>query len=451
MRSGLAKVLHDVQGRSLLTHVLGAVRAAGVPRVSVVVGHQAEAVERSFGGCGLDFVRQAPPRGTGHAVQVAVAGDTASQTGSLLVVNGDLPLLRGQTLRALLEAHLRSGVAATILAVELPDGGPYGRILRDVDGSVLRVVEARDATEQERRVREVNVGVYAFELSSLRPALEGLQPRNAQAEYYLTDVVERLRQAGERVETWGVDDPTETMGVNTLAELAAVARQLRERRVLELLEAGVAIEDPDTTHVGPDTKIEAGATIRPFTLLEGKTVVRGGAAVGPYAHLVDVEVGPGAQVLDHCLLRECVIEEEASVGPFTHVRPGSQIGRRARVGNFVELKKARLGEGSKASHLAYLGDSNIGDSVNVGAGTITCNYDGLSKHQTRIGSRAFVGSNATLVAPVTIGEGAYVAAGSVITEDTPSEALALGRARQVVKEGWARRRREAQERAKAKP
>jgi bifunctional UDP-N-acetylglucosamine pyrophosphorylase/glucosamine-1-phosphate N-acetyltransferase len=451
MRSGLAKVLHNVQGRPLLTHVLDAVRAAGVPRMTVVVGHQAEAVERSFGASGLDFVRQAPPQGTGHAVQVAVAGKAASVAGSLLVVNGDLPLLRGQTLRALLEAHWRSRAAATILAVELPDGGPYGRILRDVDGSVLRIVEARDATEQERRVREINVGAYAFELSALRPALERLQPRNAQAEYYLTDVVEGLRQAGERVETWGVDDPTETMGVNTLAELAAVASQLRERRILELMEAGVAIEDPDTTHIGPDTKIEAGATIRPFSLIEGKTVVAGGATVGPYAHLVDVEVGPGAQVLDHCLLRECVIEEEATVGPFTHVRPGSQIGPRARVGNFVELKKARLGAGSKASHLAYLGDSSVGDSVNVGAGTITCNYDGHAKHQTRIGSKAFVGSNATLVAPVTIGEGAYVAAGSVITADTPPEALALGRARQVVKEGWARRRREARERAKDKP
>jgi len=443
MRSGLAKVLHPLEGRPLLGHVLDAVEAVGASPTIVVVGHQAEAVEAAFSGRPLEFVRQEPPLGTGHAL-VSARSRFATLQGTLLVVNGDLPLLRAETLRELLAAHRRTGAAATILCVELADPGDYGRIVRDAEGSVLRIVEARDASPAERELREINVGVYALEIGSLLPVLEQLRPQNAQAEYYLTDCVGLLRQADCRVAAWRAADPTEGLGVNTLGELAEVRRLLHSRRLAALLDAGVTIEDPATTHVGPDVELEPDATLRPFTLLEGRCRIRSGAVVGPFVRLVDVDVGPGAQIIDHCLLRGCVVEEGATIGPFAHIRPETTVGRRAKVGNFVELKKTHLAEGSKASHLSYLGDATIGPGVNVGAGTITCNYDGVLKHPTAIGAGAFVGSNTTLVAPVTLGEGSYVAAGSVVTRDVPADALALGRARQLVKDGWARRRREAQ-------
>jgi bifunctional UDP-N-acetylglucosamine pyrophosphorylase/glucosamine-1-phosphate N-acetyltransferase len=330
------------------------------------------------------------------------------------------------------------------------DPGGYGRVLRDGAGGVRAIVEAADASAEERQCREINAGVYVFSVLPLLSVLDALRPQNAQGEYYLTDLIGLLVDAGHRVSAVPAADPVEVAGVNTLAELSEVARRLRERKLKELMDAGVAIEDPATTWVGLDVVVEADVVIRPFTILEGRTVVREGAVVGPAARLADVEVGPGAQILDHCLLRECVVEAGAAVGPFAHVRPECRIGPRSKVGNFVELKKTHLGEGSKAPHLSYLGDAVIGPSVNIGAGTITCNYDGTRKHPTRIEAGAFVGSDTTLVAPVTVGEGAYVAAGSAITQDVPKDALALGRARQVIKQGWARSRREAQRRDKLK-
>jgi bifunctional UDP-N-acetylglucosamine pyrophosphorylase/glucosamine-1-phosphate N-acetyltransferase len=278
----------------------------------------------------------------------------------------------------------------------------------------------------------------------LLSVLDKLQPQNAQGEYYLTDTIALLASAGHAVVACPVADAREALGVNTLAELAEAGRLLRQRRLAELMAAGARIEDPATTFVGLDAQVDADALVRPFCMLEGRSRVRTGASVGPYAHLVDCEVGLGARILDHCFLSECLVEAGAQVGPFAHVRPGSVIGAGARVGNFVELKKTRLGEGAKAPHLSYLGDATIGAAANIGAGTITCNYDGHTKSPTRIGPGAFVGSDVTLVAPVTVGEGAYVGAGSTITEDVPPDALALGRARQVVKPDWARRRRERQ-------
>jgi bifunctional UDP-N-acetylglucosamine pyrophosphorylase/glucosamine-1-phosphate N-acetyltransferase len=287
----------------------------------------------------------------------------------------------------------------------------------------------------------MNAGVYVFELPALLGVLGRLEPKNAQGEYYLTDVVSLLLGDGHRVQAVVADDAREALGVNTFAELAEAGRLLSQRALAALMASGVRVEDPASVHVGPDVRVEPGATIRAFSMLEGRSLVRSGASVGPFARLVDTEVGVGAQILDHCLLLGSVVEAGAAVGPFAHVRPASRIGPRAKVGNFVELKKTTLGEGSKAPHLSYLGDATIGAAVNVGAGTITCNYDGSAKHPTRIERGAFIGSDTTLVAPVTIGEGAYVAAGSAITEDVPAGALALGRARQVVKPGWAERRR----------
>jgi bifunctional UDP-N-acetylglucosamine pyrophosphorylase/glucosamine-1-phosphate N-acetyltransferase len=449
MKSAKPKVMHPVLGVPLLEHVFRAVHAAGADSITVVVGHGAEEVEAAFAGRGLQFVRQHPPLGTGHAVQAARERIAAEPEGTLLVVNGDLPLLRPETLAALLQDHRAARPAATLLTAVLEDPSAYGRVVRDAAGEVRAIVEAKDASPEERAIAEINVGIYAFDKPALLEVLGGLQPQNAQGEYYLTDVVGLLRAAGRSVRAVSAGDAREGLGVNTHAELAEAARVLRARRAAAWMEAGVAIEDPDTTHIGLDVALEADAVVRPFTILEGFTTVRAGATVGPYVRLVDVEVGPGAQVLDHCLLRQCVVGPGAAVGPFAHVRPESRIGARAKVGNFVELKKTDLGEGSKAPHLSYLGDAKVGPGVNIGAGTITCNYDGFAKYPTRIEAGAFVGSDTTLVAPVTVGEGAYVAAGSAITEDVPAGALALGRSRQHVKPGWAEERRRRREAARA--
>ncbi len=441
MKSARAKVLHHALGIPMLEHVVRAVTAAGADPVTIVVGHQAEAVEEAFAGRGFGFVRQDPPLGTGHAVQTARERFAAHADRVLLVVNGDLPLLRTETLRALLEAHRKGGTAATLLTVDLEDPGAYGRVLRDGDGGVRAIVEAKDATPDEARVREINAGLYAFDVGALLGVLSKLRPQNAQGEYYLTDVVALLRESGKKVAAFKASDPGEALGVNTIAELTETSRRLRERRVDELMRAGASIEDPASTHIGLDVVVEADAVIRPYTFLEGRTIVRAGASVGPFARVVDSEICAGAQILDHCLLRECVVGAGAAVGPFAHIRPESHIGDKAKVGNFVELKKTRLGAGSKAPHLSYIGDATVGAGVNIGAGTITCNYDGTHKHPTHIEAGAFIGSNSTLVAPVTVGEGAYVGAGSAVTEDVPAGALALGRARQVLKPGWATERR----------
>jgi len=437
MKSGQAKVLHPVLGVPLLEHVLRTVEVSGAAPIAVVVGHQAEAVEATFAGRGLTFVRQDPPRGTGHAVQVARDVFAAHPERTLLVVNGDVPLLRPDTLRRLIATHRDQGAAATLLSVVLDDPGAYGRVVRDETGGVRAIVEAKDATGDIRGIREINAGLYAFEVPALLAVLGKLRPQNAQGEFYLTDSIGLLRAAGKSVAAVAADEPAEGLGVNSIAELAAATRTLRARRTEALMAAGVGIEDPDSTHVGLDVVVEADCLLRPYTFLEGRTLVRSGASVGPFVRLVDTEVGPGAQILDHCLLRECTVGAGASVGPFAHIRPETRIGAKAKVGNFVELKKTTLGDGSKAPHLSYIGDATVGAGVNIGAGTITCNYDGAHKHPTHIEAGAFIGSDTTLVAPITIGEGAYIAAGSAITQDVPAGALALGRARQVVKPGWA--------------
>ena len=453
MKSARAKVLHPVLGVPLLEHVLRTVEGTGAAPIAVVVGHQAEAVEATFAGRGLTFVRQDPPRGTGHAVQVAREVFAAHPERTLLVVNGDVPLLRPDTLRRLIATHRDQGAAATLLSVVLDDPGAYGRVVRDAAGGVRAIVEAKDATDEIRAIREINAGLYVFEVPALLGVLGKLQPQNAQGEFYLTDLISLLRAAGQAVTAVAAAEPAEGLGVNSIAELAAATRTLRARRTEALMAAGVGIEDPDSTHVGLDVVVEADCVLRPYTFLEGRTVVRSGASVGPFVRLVDTEVGPGAQILDHCLLRECAVGAGAAVGPFAHIRPETRIGAKAKVGNFVELKKTTLGDGSKAPHLSYIGDATVGPGVNIGAGTITCNYDGAHKHPTHIEAGAFIGSDTTLVAPITIGEGAYIAAGSAITQDVPAGALALGRARQVVKPGWATElgKRRAAKRAEGPP
>ena len=449
MRSAQAKVLHTALGLALLEHVLRSLSTLAADPVVVVVGHQAAAVEEAFSGRDLLFVRQEPQLGSGHAAQVAAAALARHADRPVVVVGGDTPLLRGETLERLLAHHAARRKAATLLTARVNDTGAYGRVARGSDGSVTGITEAAVAGEGGGGPGEINAGVYVFDANALLSTLGQLDNRNAQGEYYLTDVVGLLVAAGQGVEGVAVEDPSEVLGVNTLEELAGVSEILRRRRLSALMAAGVVIESPDTVSVSLDSTVEPGAVLRAFTCIEGRSAVASEARVGPFVRLEDSAVGVGAEILDHCLLRSSVIGAGASIGPFAHVRPDSRIGERCRVGNFVELKKTELGEGSKAPHLSYLGDSTIGPRVNVGAGTITCNYDGASKHPTRIEGGAFIGSNATLVAPLTVGEGAYIGAGSVVTEDVPADALALGRARQVVKPGWAGERRRRLAKGKA--
>jgi len=448
MPGAFAKVLHLALGVPLLEHVLRAASGAGADNLLVAVSRQDADVESAFAGRGLEFVYQDPPLGPASALQAAQPLLARQASRTLLVLNGDLPLLRASTLGSLLETHRRSGAVATLLSARLAAPGAYDRVLRDPDGSVRGIAEVRDASPEQRAILEISAGVYAFEVDALLAALPGLLLPDARCESYPTNVIGLLAAAGHMVCALDAADAREAQGVDSPAELAQANRLLRERRVEELLATGVFIEDPASTWVGLDAQLEPAAVLRPFTVVEGRSVVRSRACVGPFSRLVDTDVGPGALILDHCLLREAVVEAGAQVGPFAHVRPESVIGRDARVGNFVELKKSRLGEGAKASHLSYLGDASIGPGVNIGAGTITCNYDGTHKHATRIEAGAFIGSDTTLVAPVTIGEGAYVGAGSTITEDVPPGALALGRARQVVRPDWAIKRRAAQRKGK---
>ena len=440
MNSALPKVLHAAAGRPILHYVLDRCEELGAESV-IVIGHQAEIVREACASRnGLTFATQEPQLGTGHAVQIALRALPDDSKLPVLVLAGDVPLLRTETLRALCSLREESGAAAALVSFRTPAPAAYGRILRDPVGRVAAIVEAKDATAEQRLIDEVNASLYVFDGMKLRATIQNLRPNNAQGEFYLTDVIGLMVAAGERVEALMVTDPTEATGVNTTIELSAAERELYERRTRALLAAGVSIERPDTVLIGPNVRVEAGARIRAFTILEGSTLVEAGASVGPFCRIEDSRIGPNATILDSCLIRSSTVEAGASVGPFAHIRPDSLVGENAKVGNFVELKKTSLGPGSKAPHLSYLGDATIGAKANIGAGTITCNYDGVVKSPTAIEDGAFVGSNSILVAPVRVGRGAYIAAGSVITKDVPADALGVGRARQENKPGWASRR-----------
>jgi len=361
--------------------------------------------------------------------------------GTVLLLYGDVPLLEAGTLRRLLEAHHTSRAMATVLTAEFDDPYGYGRVLRDEQGRVARIVEERDASADERLVREVNSGIYCFALSPLFEALGHLAADNAQGEYYLTDLVAAYRRRHMDVGALRLDSPNELRGINSREDLADVARVLRGRKNRALMLAGVTLEDPATTFIDDAVTVGRDTIIGPGVTLQGRTTVGAGCRIHPGSRVSDASIGDGVTILDGSIVLDSQVGAGASVGPYAHLRPGSVLGAGSRVGNFVELKKTTLGAGSKANHLSYLGDAAIGEGVNVGAGTITCNYDGEQKHRTVIEDGAFIGSDAALVAPVTIGRGAYVAAGSTITEDVPAEGLGVARGRQVNKAGWARERR----------
>ncbi len=453
MRSKLAKVLHPVCGRPMALYAVDLAETLAKGRVAVVVGHQAEKAKDLLADRKIDLVVQARRLGTGHAVAQAQSvfqgrGGNAWSGLRFVILSGDTPLLTMTTVQALLATHERERATVSMLTAHLDRPAGYGRIVRGRDGSVWKIIEDRDASPSERRLTEVNAGTYVVEGEFLFPALAALKPANAQKEYYLTDIVEAAIRQGKKVAACIASNPIEALGINTRAELAEAERVLRDRVRQRLMDVGVTFLAPETSFVDAGVKIGRDSVIHPHTTLEGRTAVGEDCVVRSHSRLVESVLGDGVTVLDGCVIEDSRLEDGCSVGPFAHLRPGTIVRRNARVGNFVELKKADLGEGSKANHLSYLGDARIGKRVNVGAGTITCNYDGINKHQTVIDDDVFIGSDVSLVAPVKVGKGAMIGAGSVVTQDVAADALALGRARQVVKPGWVKGWREKMKKGK---
>jgi bifunctional UDP-N-acetylglucosamine pyrophosphorylase / glucosamine-1-phosphate N-acetyltransferase len=440
MRSNLAKVLHRAGGRTLIEHVIRACLPLKAAQLLVVVGHQADEVGAVAENLGAQVILQKPQHGTGHAMQVARRAIRKSAK-LALVVPGDAPLLRSQTLAALLDAHRRGEAAATVLSAELADPTDYGRIVRDSEGRVEAIVEETAATPEQRPIREVNSSIYCFSLEKLWPALNALRPNNAHRELYLTDAIALLRQRNERVLAQVAADAEEILGCNTRASLADVDRIFRARKAAELMAAGATIYLPETVVIDPDVTAGPDTVIEPCVQLLAGTRIGARCKIQTGSVLHDVRVDDDVIVGAHCVATASRLHAKSTIGPFSRLRPGADIRSGAHIGNFVEVKKSVVHEGAKAMHLTYLGDASVGRGSNIGAGTITCNFDGVAKYQTTIGDRVFIGSDTALVAPIRVGDGAYVAAGSTLTENVPAEALALARGRQVNKPGWARKRR----------
>ena len=442
MKSEQAKVLHPLLGRPLCAWPIAAAAEAGAGPVVAVLGHQAQDVEaalrRQFASLGLRFCVQPQPLGTADAVRAA-APQLRDVTGPLLILYGDTPLLTAPTLRRLLEAHAAGRGPLSLLSTTLSDPSGYGRLVRKA-GRVSRVVEERDATEAERRLQEVNAGVYAVDAHFLWTSLAGLRPSNAQGEYYLTDLVALAAAHGEVPVVTA--DVQETAGVNDRVDLAACGRVLRRRINQAHMLAGVTLEDPESTTIEASVELSPDVVLQAHVSLRGHTRIGRGTQVGQGSILVDMEVGEAVEVRPYCVMEDSSVGPRCVLGPFARLRPKSELAEGVHLGNFVETKKAKIGKGSKANHLSYLGDAVVGAGVNVGAGTIVCNYDGVAKHLTEVGDGVFIGSDSQLVAPVKVGEGAFVAAGTTVTEDVPADALALSRTALVVKPGWAKKRRE---------
>jgi bifunctional UDP-N-acetylglucosamine pyrophosphorylase / glucosamine-1-phosphate N-acetyltransferase len=442
LRSKRPKVLHEVGGKPLLRHVIEAAsEVVAAHNIVVVIGHQADRVRAAVEQTGVRFVEQTEQRGTGHAIQCAVESIAGYE--NFLVLSGDVPLIRPQTIEAVWRFHQQEGAAMTLLSADLPDPMNYGRVIRKSPESaeVAAIVEQKCLKPEQLGLREINMGMYAFRTAPLLANLGKLTTENPHGEFYLTDMARLLESAGERVVAFKSSEIEELLGVNTIAELASLDTVLRARTARRLMDSGVTIFKPETCMIDADVEVAADTVIEPFVQLLGKTRIGADSTIRSYTVIENCNLGDDVLVRQGCVLSESTVEDGARIGPFAHLRPGSEIGQGAHVGNFVETKKARLGKGAKANHLTYLGDAEIGEGTNIGAGTITCNYDGVNKHPTRIGKNAFVGSDSTLVAPVSVGEGAYIGAGSCITKDVPADALAVGRGRQINKEGWAAARR----------
>jgi bifunctional UDP-N-acetylglucosamine pyrophosphorylase / glucosamine-1-phosphate N-acetyltransferase len=451
LKSKHPKVLHEVGGKPLLAHVIAA--ATGVVPASdvyAIVGHESDRVRAAVASSGIRSVLQSEQRGTGHALMVARPALAAYDV--VIVLSGDAPLITAQTIQALVDFHSAKKAAMTLLTAKLENPAGYGRVVRRKAGGddVQAIVEQKNLSPAQQKIHEINAGFYAFDAHALFRYIDKLSTGNHHGEFYLTDMAAILGQARQRVVALQARHAHEVLGGNTRAELVEIDRHMRLAKCQQLMEEGVTILYPDTCVIDSDVQIGPDTVIEPFVQLRGSTRVGSEARIGSYSVIQSCEIGDHVLVQAGCVLEHSTVKERASLGPYSHLRPGCEICEDAHVGNFVELKKSRLGKGSKANHLSYLGDAEIGERVNIGAGTITCNYDGANKHKTIIEDGVFVGSDSILIAPIRIGRGAYIAAATCLTEDVPADSLALGRARQIVKQGWAREKREKAKAQKAK-
>jgi bifunctional UDP-N-acetylglucosamine pyrophosphorylase/glucosamine-1-phosphate N-acetyltransferase len=442
MKSQLPKVLHKISGLTIIERVIRTAAALQPASVTLVVGHGAGEVRASLAKrTRLQFVTQEQQLGTGHAL-LQTRPHLEGKSGTVVLLSGDVPLLSVDSLQALLATHEEAAAAATVITANFPRPFGYGRIVR-TSGKISKIVEERDATSAQKAITEINSGIYAFDLAPLFAALDSIGTANKQGEYYLPDLIAIYRKQKRAIATWTVQRGDEIRGINSRTELAEVTTMVRQQKNEELMAAGVTLIDPATTYVDADVVVGADTVIYPCVFLEGSTKIGAACEIHSGARIVNSTIGDRVCVRNHTVVTDSTVDSGAFLGPFAHIRPDSRVGEDAHIGNFVELKKTDMGKGAKANHLAYLGDATIGPKTNVGAGTITCNYDGEKKHRTVIGSGVFVGSNSTLVAPVTLADGSYIAAGSAVTSDVPAGALAIGRARQENKDGWVAKRKEA--------
>ena len=432
MKSKLPKVLHKVCGKPMLEHVIGAAKGAGSTREIVIIGNGADEVREKI--TGVEFALQSEQLGTGHAVKMA-KDNLANVEGVALILCGDTPLVTSELLTKFVESHMNSKAVATVLTAMMPDATGYGRIVRNQSGTIDKIVEQKDATDEELQIHEVNSGIYCFDIKTLFESLEKITNNNAQNEYYLTDVLAIIREQGLVVNALVSNDFTQILGINSRQQLALSERILRQRKNFQLMDSGVTILDPDSTFIDYDVEINRDTTILPFTYIESGTKIGENCSIGPNCRLQNTTIGNNV-TLQFVYAHECKIDDDVNIGPYVHLRPGTHIGKGVKIGNFVEVKNSNIGEGSKLPHLQYIGDTDMGANVNVGCGSVTCNYDGKQKHRTTIGDNAFIGCNTNMVAPVNIGSGAYTAAGSTITRDVPEHNLAVARARQENKSNW---------------
>jgi bifunctional UDP-N-acetylglucosamine pyrophosphorylase / glucosamine-1-phosphate N-acetyltransferase len=450
LKSSRPKVLHEIGGKPLLSHVIAAASRVVAPaNIFAIVGHQAERVKAAMASTGVQFVEQTEQRGTGHAVQSAKQAIAGFQ--NILVLSGDAPLIQPETIERLFQFHQSQNAAMTLLSADFDQPTGYGRIFRKSPNApeVAAIVEQKMLTPEQHAIREINMGMYAFRTAPLLAHLCKLTTDNPHGELYLTDMAAVLNAAGEKVVAFKTHDASELLGANTIAEMAALDAALRAATANRLMAFGVTIFRPETCVIDADVEVAPDTVIEPFVQLLGKTRIGADCLIRSYSVIENCTLGDSVLVRQSCILTDSSVANSAKIGPFAHLRPGSEIGEDAHVGNFVETKKAKLGKGSKANHLSYLGDAEVGEGSNIGAGVITCNYDGVHKHTTTIGNGAFVGSDSTLVAPVKVGDGAYVGAGSCITKDVSPGSLAVARAHQVTKEGWVAARRARQKSPKS--
>ena len=444
LKSRHPKVLHQIGGKPLLAHVIAAAqRVVPSQDIYAIVGHEADRVKQAVERSGIQFVLQEPQRGTGHALMCAA--DALADYDQVIVLSGDAPLITAGTISKLRDFHQQKKAAMTILSAWLCDPTGYGRIIPDNrrKGEIKAVVEEKSATAAQKKIQQINSGFYVFSVKPLFANIRRLQSDNPHGEFYLTDMAAVLHKRKQRVVAVKTDDASEILGSNTRAELVELDKQMRRDKCLKLMSEGVTIFYPETCVIDWEVEISADTTIEPFVQLLGTTRIGSECRIRSYCVIQDSQIGDGVLVRPGCVLDQAILRNGATIGPYSHLRPGSEIGEAAHVGNFVETKKIRLGKKSKANHLTYLGDAEIGEGVNIGAGTITCNYDGIQKHKTVIEDGVFVGSDSTLVAPVKLGKGAYIGAASCITDDVPEGSLAIARARQIVKEAWTRKNKES--------